>query len=107
MAIFQIAEYEVNPEAVEKVKHAILKFVHDVEENQPGTLLYTAWQQQQHPARFTHLFVFEDERARQAHSRSDAVKRFESVYSPELVGRVVFTDYDQVSTTQWLQTAMR
>ena len=107
MAIFQIAEYEVKPEAVDKVKHAIQEFVHDVEENQPGTLIYTAWRQRQQPTRFTHFFVFEDELARQAHSRSEAVKRFESVYSPELVGRVVFTDYEQVATTQWLQTALR
>jgi|SRR5215471_1815636 len=107
MAIFQIAEYEVKPEAVDKVKHAIQAFVHDVEENQPGTLIYTAWRQRQQPTRFTHFFVFEDELARQAHSRSEAVKRFESVYSPELVGRVVFTDYEQVATTQWLQTALR
>ena len=107
MAIFQIAEYEVKADAVDKVKQAIQEFVHHVETNEPGTLLYSAWQQQNHPTKFTHFFAFENEAARAAHSRSQAVKRFESVYRSELVGSVAFTDFDQVSTNQWLQTAMR
>lgn len=107
MAIFQIAEYEVKPEAVDKVKQAVREFVHHVETNEPGTLLYSAWQTQNQPTHFTHFFAFEDAAAKAAHSRSNAVKRFESVYRPELVGSVVFTDCDQVATNQWLQTAVR
>jgi len=107
MPFFRTAHYQVKPEAVGKVKQAILEFIHHVEVNEPGTLIYSAWQQQDHPNRFTHFFVFEDEAARNTHSRSNAAKRFESVYSPELVGAVTFTDYDQVGTNQWLQTAMR
>ena len=107
MAIFQIAEYEVKADAVEKVKHAVQKFIHDVETNEPGTLLYSAWQKQSRPTQFTHFFVFEDEAAKAAHSRSQAVKQFESVYRPELVGSVIFTDCDQIATNQWLQTAVR
>ena len=107
MAIFQIAEYDVKPDAVARVKQAVQEFVHYVETNEPGTLLYTAWQRQDDPAHFTHLFIFEDDAAKETHGRSTAVKSFESVYSPELVGRVRFTNYDQVATNQWLQTAAR
>ena len=107
MAIFQIAEYEVKTDAFDKVKHAIQEFVHYVETHEPATLLYSAWQQQNQPTKFTHFFAFENESAKAAHSRSQAVKQFESVYRPELVGTVAFTDFDQVSTNQWLQTAMR
>ena len=109
MPIFQTAEYQVRPEAINKVKQAIQEFVHYVETNEPGTLLYSAWQQHGDPARFTHFFVFEDDAARKAHGRSKAVKQFESVYSPELVGDgVVFTEYGQIATNQWLQqTAVR
>jgi hypothetical protein len=39
-----------------------------------------------------------DDAAHEAHGRSDAVRRFESVYQPELVGGpVVFTDYRLVA----------
>ena len=63
--------------------------------------MYIAWQKKDDPTFFIHLFIFEDEVAQTRHSESEAVKRFESIYSPELVGGdVVFTDYDLVATNQ-------
>ncbi len=101
MAIYQTATYQVKPQAVDKVKRAIEEFVRYVQANEPGTRMYVAWQQQEDPTRFIHLFIFEDEAAQTIHSESKAVNLFESVYSPELVGGpVVFTDYDLVATNQ-------
>jgi quinol monooxygenase YgiN len=97
--IYQTAHYRVNEAAVDRVKGAIEEFVRYVEENEPRTRLYSAWQQQDDPTRFVHLFIFEDEAAHQVHGGSSAVKRFESVYRPELAeGPVVFTDYLLVAT---------
>ena len=101
MPIYQTATYQVQPQAIAKVKQAIEEFVRYVKANEPGTKMYAAWQQQNDPTRFTHLFIFENQAAMTVHSESEAVKRFESVYSPELVGGdVVFTDFDQVATNQ-------
>ncbi len=99
MAIYTIAQYQVNARSVDKVKRAIEEFVRYVKANEPGTQLYTAWQQKDDPTRFVHFFIFADEAAHAIHGGSEAVKRFESAYSPELVGGdVVFTDYDLVAT---------
>jgi quinol monooxygenase YgiN len=101
MAIYQTASYQVKPQAVEKVKRAIQEFVRYVKANEPGTQMYVAWQQQEDPTRFVHLFIFRDSDAMTIHSESEAVKRFEAIYSPELVGGdVVFTDFNQVATNQ-------
>jgi quinol monooxygenase YgiN len=101
MAIYQTATYQVKPQAIGKVKQAIEEFVHYVRANEPGTRMYVAWQQQDDPTRFIHLFIFEDTAAQTRHSESEAVKRFESIYSPELVGGdVVFTDFNLVATNQ-------
>ena len=101
MAIHQTATYQVRPQAVAKVKQAIEEFVRYVRANEPGTRMYVAWQQQDDPTRFIHLFIFENEAAQTIHSESDAVKRFEAIYSPELVGGdVVFTDFNMVATNQ-------
>ena len=98
MPIRQIAHYQVKPAAVEKVKAAIVEFVRHVESNEPGTRLYMAWQQADDPTRFAHFFIFEDEAAQAAHSRSDAVKRFQSIYAPELAaGPVRFVNYELVA----------
>ncbi len=99
MAIYQIAQYQVNSRAVDKVKRAIEEFVRYVKANEPGTRFYAAWQQKDDPTRFVHFFIFDNEAAHTIHGKSEAVKRFESIYSPELVGgEVVFTDYNLVAT---------
>jgi quinol monooxygenase YgiN len=98
MAIYTIAEYRVRHSGVEKVKRAIEEFVPYVKANEPGTRMYLAWQQKNDPARFVHFFIFEDEAAHKAHGKSEAVKRFEAAYRPELDGGdVVFTDYHLVA----------
>jgi quinol monooxygenase YgiN len=99
MPIYTIANYQIRPSGVEKVKRAIEEFVQYVQAQEPRTRMYTAWQQKDDPTRFTHFFIFEDEAAHIAHSKSEAVKRFEAAYRPELVGGdVVFTDYHLVAT---------
>jgi quinol monooxygenase YgiN len=98
MAIYQTGAYKVRPSAVGKVKKAIEEFVRYVQENERGTQMYLAWQAKDDPTRFLHLFIFEDAAAQARHGKSEAVRRFESAYSPELVGgEVVFTDYKMIA----------
>jgi len=100
MSIYTIAEYKVRPQGVEKVKRAIEESVPYVRANEPGTRMYLAWQQKDDPSRFAHFFIFDDKAALSVHSSSEAVKRFEAAYRPELDGGdVVFTDYNLVATS--------
>jgi quinol monooxygenase YgiN len=97
--IYQTAHYQVQPSAVELVKAAIEEFVAYVAANEPGSRMYVAWQQQDDPTKFVHLFEFVDEEAHRVHGSSEAVRTFESIYGPELVGGpVVFTDYVVVAS---------
>ena len=98
MPIYQTGAYRVKPAAVEKVKRAIQEFVSYVQSNEPGTQMYLAWQEKDDPTKFVHLFIFADADAMRRHGESDAVKRFEETYSPELAeGDVVFTDYAMIA----------
>jgi quinol monooxygenase YgiN len=97
--IYQTAHYQVNPGAVARVKAAIAEFVEYVTDNEPGTTRYTAWQQEDDPTKFVHLFEFADDSAHEAHGKSAAVRKFEDVYRPELADcPVVFTNYVQIAT---------
>jgi len=99
MPIYQTAHYQVQPDAVDAIKPAIEEFVGYVAVHEPGTEMYAAWQQKDDPTRFVHLFIFRDAAAQHAHGNSDAVRRFESVYTPHLVGGpVVFTDYELIAS---------
>jgi quinol monooxygenase YgiN len=98
MSVYQTAAYQVRPTAVGRVKKAIEELVRHVQENEPGTKMYLAWQEKNDPTKFLHLFIFENAAAQARHGKSEAVRRFESVYSPELVGgEVVFTDYKMIA----------
>lgn len=98
MPIYQTGGYHVRPSGVEKVQKAIKEFVSYVQANEPGTQMYLAWQQTDDPTHFLHLFIFEDEAAQARHGESDAVKRFEATYRPELVDKEVeFTDFVMVA----------
>lgn len=98
MALYQTGAYKIRASGVEKVKKAIEEFVRYVKENEPGTKMYLAWQQKDEPARFVHLFIFEDAAAQERHGKSEAVRKFEAAYTPELVdGEVVFTDYEMIA----------
>ena len=99
MPIYTIARYRVRRSGVDRVKRAIEDFLPYIRAHEPGTRLYAAWQQQDDPTQFVHLFIFEDETAHEAHANSDAVKTFEAAYGPELDGGpVVFTDYVNVAS---------
>ena len=112
MPIYQTGGYRVKASAVEKVKQAIKVFVRYVQENEPGTKMYLAWQEKNDPTRFLHLFIFADEAAQVRHGESAAVKQFESVYSPESAdGDVAFTDYEMITgkptEQQWMKVPSR
>src|ERR1041385_514711 len=99
MAIYQTAHYQISSQGLDKVKQAIEEFVRYVRTNEPGTQMYLAWQQQNNPSRFIHFFIFKDEATQTIHSESAAVRHFESVYTPYLVGGpVIFTDFDLVAS---------
>jgi quinol monooxygenase YgiN len=98
MPLYQTGGYRVKPEAVNKVKQAIKDFVAYVQANEPGSQMYLAWQLKDDPTVFLHLFIFADAQAQVRHGQSEAVKRFEAIYSPELLdGEVVFTDYEMIA----------
>lgn len=101
MTIYGTGEYRVNRRAVKEVRKAIQEFVSYIRSKEPGTRFYAAWQQKDDPTHFVHFYIFEDEKALNAHSESPAVKHFESIYEPELAGGpVVFTDYDLVAVNR-------
>jgi quinol monooxygenase YgiN len=94
--IRQLARYQVHPEALEKCLAAIHKFVAYVRANEPGTLRYEVWQEDNDPTRFVHIFIFRDAEADRIHSESRQVKEFAAVLYPECLAPVEFIDYQQV-----------
>jgi len=99
MPIYQTAQFEVRPEALEHCEQAIREFVAYIQANEPGTLVYTSVHVASDPASFLHFFIFEDEAARERHRTSEGVRRFTDTLYPELLAPVEFQEYSAVATT--------
>lgn len=107
MLIYQTARFKVRPESRAKCEQAIRKFIAYIKANEPGTLQYASWQQADDPTSFLHVFIFQDEAAREKHRNSDGVKRFTSVLYPETLAPVEFTEYTLAASTQSLSHSGR
>jgi quinol monooxygenase YgiN len=94
--IHELARYEVRPEALGEVIAAIHEFVAHVRANEAGSLRYEVWQEQEHPTRFVHIFVWRDEEANRIHGESAAVKKFAGTLYPKCLAPVEFVTYKQV-----------
>ena len=90
MEMYIGARFQVQPEAIATSKQAIHEFVDFIRTGEPGTHLYSAFQQTGDPTRFLHLFAFADAAARQAHRTSAAVRKFTGVLYPQTVDGVEF-----------------
>ena len=94
--IHELARYEIRPDALDDVLAAIHEFVAYVRTNEPGALRYEVWQEEEHPTRFVHIFVWRDENANRIHGESAAVKKFADVLYPKCLAPVEFITYKQV-----------
>lgn len=98
--IRQLARYQVRAGSVERCLAAIHEFVDYIRANEPGTLRYEVWQEEDDPTRFVHLFIFRDAEAHRKHSASQEVKKFAGILYPECLAPVEFTDYRQVTSNR-------
>ncbi len=99
MAIYLTAEFEIRPEAKERVEQAIRTFVDQIRIREPGTLLYSSHVNSENPNRYLHFFVFGDAAAEELHRNTDWVRAFTDVLYPETVNGVTFTRYHMVAST--------
>lgn len=72
--IHKIARYKVKPEKLAEAHEAIKEFVAAVKENEPGTLLYHAYQER-NSFHFYHIMTFADSKAEEAHRNSEHTKK--------------------------------
>ncbi|MBI5302193.1 MAG: antibiotic biosynthesis monooxygenase [Chloroflexi bacterium] len=97
MPIYQTARFQVKPGALEICQQAIREFVDAIRADEPETRMYLALNQDDDPTRFLHVFIFENDIARDRHANSAAVKKFTAILYPNCVAPVAFTEYTFVA----------
>src|SRR5690349_19749832 len=66
--------FQVDPDKLETAKACIAAFVSEIEKNEPQTLIYRSYQDQNDPLRFIHFMQFQDAAAHERHRSSSYVQ---------------------------------
>ena len=74
--------FQVDPDKLETAKACIAAFVSEIEKNEPQTLIYRSYQDQNDPLRFIHFMQFQDAAAHERHRSSSYVQEFVKVLCP-------------------------
>lgn len=98
MAIYQLARFEVRPEAcleVEKAMHALASYVR---QELPGSM-WTAYREPDAPNRFTAMLRADERTALERHAASAGVRAFEQALAPVLVGSIETSEWELVTSS--------
>src|SRR4051812_32384743 len=97
MAIFRIARYTINSEALDACQDFIQTTVAATKAQEPGTLMYMVLQETDNPTSFVHISAYADEEAMAAHVVSEPmVTTIREVIGPAMVGAPEFIHYQLV-----------
>jgi quinol monooxygenase YgiN len=92
-AIFRIARYSIQPEAIADCQAAIREIV-GLTHDEPGTLMYLVFQEAENPANLIHFSAYADAAALQAHvTGQPMLDKINAVISPVMIGTPTFTHY--------------
>ena len=94
-----IAQYRVKKDKLEIVKHAINDFVNAIKENEPGTLVYEAFQMPDKVS-FIHFMSFKDETAQKKHEETKYLKKFVDILYPNCEQTPEFTNVDLIKSNR-------
>jgi len=100
MPVFMTARFTVREDSLDVARAAIAEFVEYVQDNEPGTQLYTSLHEVDNAAEFLHYFIFDDVAAEEIHRNSEAVKKFTGILYPVLASDgVEFKSYRVLAST--------
>lgn len=99
MTVYKIARFEVDPGAVESVEEAMREFARFV-----GTELddstWTTYREKGGPNSYLSIITADDAAAERRHRDASGTKDFANRLYPNVIGDVVFTDYELVASSE-------
>jgi quinol monooxygenase YgiN len=97
MAIFRIARYTIQSEALDACADFIHTTVACTQEREPGTLMYMVLQETDNPTSFVHISAYADEDALARHVVSEPMlTTIREVIQPAMISDAQFTHYSLV-----------
>ena len=95
-SITRIVQYKVKKKKLDKVKNVISKYVETIHKNEPGTIDYKVYQEEDDPASIVHVMSFVDKNAEKIHDKSEHMKNLKKILVPISKGKAVYTALNKI-----------
>lgn len=84
-------QYKIKKKKLTKAKDALAEYMDAVKKNEPGTIEYKVFQDNDDSSIFVHLMSFVDKNAKKAHEKTEHLKKLKKVLVPMSKGKAVYT----------------
>jgi len=98
MPLYKVAYYEVHPEARADAERAMHEFASYVRKELPDSA-WTTYRDREAPNRYISVIVADDQAADERHRNAPGTQAFVATLYPLVVGKVEFTDYELVTSS--------
>lgn len=95
-SITVIVQYKIKKKKLAKAKEALSDYVDAVKKNEPGTIEYKVFQDNDDSSVFVHLMSFVDKNAKKAHEKTEHLKKLKKVLVPMSKGKDVYITLEEV-----------
>ena len=94
--ITRIVQYKVKKKKLDKVKNVISEYIESVHKNEPGTINYKVYQEEDNPVSIVHVMSFVDKNAEKIHDKSEHMKKLKKILVPISKGKAVYTTLNKI-----------
>ena len=84
-------QYKIKKKKLTKAKDALSEYMDAVKKNEPGTIEYKVFQDNDDNSIFVHLMSFVDKNAKKAHEKTEHLKKLKKILVPMSKGKAVYT----------------
>ena len=84
-------QYKIKKKKLAKAKEALSDYIVAVKKNEPGTIEYKVFQDDDDNSVFVHLMSFVDKNTKKTHEKTEHLKKLKKVLVPISKGKTVYT----------------
>ena len=101
--ITEIVQYKIKKKKLAKVKEVLSEYVDEVKKNEPGTIEYKVFQDEDDSASLVHIMSFVDKNAEKIHQKTEHLKKLKKILVPISKGKAVYTTLEEVKFVKSLE----
>ena len=100
-------QYKVKKKKLGKAKDALSEYIEEVKKNEPGTIEYKVFQDDDDSSSFVHIMSFTDKNAKKLHEKTEYLKKLKKLLVPMSKGKAEYTTLTEVQFSSKLYRKLK